>query len=92
MVVITVKGRGDGLYEVTVRQASSTTEHRVTVRESTLERIGRGASAEDLVGASFHFLLEREPKESILREFDLTTISRYFPEYEDEVRAYLEPR
>lgn len=39
----------------------------------------------DLVEASFAFLLEREPKESILREFDLTVIGRYFPEYEQEI-------
>ena len=34
---------------------------------------------------SFRFLLEREPKESILRSFDLTVISRYFSEYEREI-------
>ena len=39
-------------------------------------------SAEELVRRSFEFLLEREPKESILSRFDLTVISRYFPEYE----------
>ena len=31
------------------------------------------------------FLLEREPKESILSRFDLPIISRYFPEYEEEI-------
>jgi hypothetical protein len=34
------------------------------------------------VADSFAFLLEREPKESILREFDLSVITRYYPEYE----------
>jgi hypothetical protein len=38
-----------------------------------------------LVEASFAFLLERETKESILREFDLTVIGRYFHEYEREI-------
>ena len=38
-----------------------------------------------LVEASFAFLLERETKESILREFDLPVIGRYFPEYEPEI-------
>ncbi len=41
----------------------------------------------ELVRASFVFPLEREPKESILREFDLTIIGRYFPDYEREVGA-----
>jgi hypothetical protein len=33
------------------------------------------------VEASFWFLLEREPKESILRRFDLAVIEQYFPDY-----------
>ncbi len=40
---------------------------------------------EELVRKSFEFLLEREPKESILREFNLNVISKYFPEYEKEI-------
>jgi hypothetical protein len=35
------------------------------------------------------FLLDREPKESILRRFDVTEISRYFPEFEREMPRYL---
>jgi hypothetical protein len=42
-------------------------------------------SPEDLVKKSFEFLLEREPKESILRSFNLKIISNYFPEYEKEI-------
>ena len=39
--------------------------------------------------AAFRFLLDREPKESILRRFDVTEISRYFPEFEREMPRYL---
>jgi hypothetical protein len=39
--------------------------------------------------AAFHFLLDREPKESILGRFDATVISRYFPEFERELPRYL---
>jgi hypothetical protein len=39
--------------------------------------------------AAFRFLLDREPKESILRRFDVTAISRYFPEFEREMPHYL---
>jgi hypothetical protein len=42
-----------------------------------------------LVKESFHFLLEREPKESILRSFDLTVIGRYFPAYERQIARRL---
>ena len=40
----------------------------------------------ELVRRSFKFLLGREPKESILKEFNLREISRYFSEYEDEMK------
>ena len=44
---------------------------------------------EELIRKSFEFLLEHEPKESILSRFDLTVISRYFPEYEGEIKKRL---
>jgi hypothetical protein len=70
---------------VTVRDGSET-HHRVRVSRADLARLAPGASDPvDLVEASFAFLLEREPKESILQEFDLTVIGRYFPDYEREI-------
>lgn len=35
----------------------------------------------DIVRASFEFLLERESVDDILKEFDLSVIETYFPEY-----------
>jgi hypothetical protein len=70
---------------VTVRNGSET-RHRVHVARADLARLAPGASDPvDLVKASFAFLLDREPKESILRDFDVTMIGRYFPEYEQEI-------
>jgi len=43
------------------------------------------ADPTELVRRSFEFLLAREPKESILPSFGLSTIVRYFPEYESEI-------
>ena len=54
----------------------------VHVSTKDVERWSRGRSVEDLVADSFGFLLGREPKESILREFDLSVIKRYFPDYD----------
>ena len=52
-----------------------------------LARLAPGAATpDDLVRRSFEFLLEREPKESILGRFDLMVIARYFPEYERTIR------
>jgi hypothetical protein len=76
--------REDGYaFQVTVKEGRSETRHRVTLREADYQRLAGGvASPEDLVAESFRFLLEREPKEAILRSFDLTVIGRYFPEYD----------
>ncbi|MGH2693033.1 MAG: hypothetical protein ACRDHM_11125 [Actinomycetota bacterium] len=47
--------------------------------------------AEDVVRESFLFLLEREPATSILPEFSLDEIGRYFPEYFQELPKRLSP-
>ena len=73
---------GDGYRcQVEVSDGISTSRHLVRVSPSDLERWGRGRPVEQLVRASFDFLLQREPKESILREFDLSVIKRYFPDF-----------
>jgi hypothetical protein len=76
-------------FQVTVREGQSPTSHEVIVTAESLERFGAGASAERLVEESFHFLLEREPKESILSSFELPVIASYFPEYREEIRSRL---
>jgi hypothetical protein len=48
-----------------------------------------GVGDAELVRASFGFLLEREPAVSILRQFSLDVISRYYPEYGAELRRYV---
>ena len=63
------------------------TRHDVTVTTGDLAALAPGATdPEDLVRRSFEFLLEREPKGSILARFDLPLIGRYFPEYERTIR------
>ena len=64
-------------------------EHHVTVSDDDARDLAPGASADDLVRESFAFLLEREPAGSILASFDLSVISRYFPEYRTEIRRRL---
>ena len=74
---------GDGhRCQVAVADRRSTSRHLVRVSRSDFERWGRGRSVEQLVQDSFDFLLRREPKESILREFDLSIIKRYFPDFD----------
>ena len=77
MAQIDVQSLSQREFEVTV---DGTSRHRVTVParygDENLERVVR---------TSFEFLLEREPASSIMREFSLDVIQRYFPEYEDEL-------
>ena len=83
MVEIDVVAEGAS-YRVTVTDGGSST-HLVTVAPSDLERLAEGRSVEALIEASFRFLLDREPKESILSDFDIAVIGRYFREYEREI-------
>lgn len=85
MVRIAVAHETGDDYRVSVEDGSRT-EHVVTVTKADLERYAPGATPERLLEASFEFLLEREPKESILRRFELPVIARYFPEYLQVVR------
>jgi hypothetical protein len=66
------------------------TAHIVDVADADLAGLDPEALEPDrLVRTSFEFLLEREPNTAVLREFELPEIARYFPEYEETVRARL---
>ena len=80
-----VERGGDGwTATVSVRQGDMRTQHRVLVSDDDLHRYG-ATDVTDLVWRSFEFLLEREPATSILREFGIREIERYFPEYREEI-------
>jgi len=87
--LISVQPAGGSRYRVTVEEGATRTEHEVTAGPRDVERYAPGASPEQLLKASFEFLLEREPKESILRRFDLPVIERYFPEFPRKIRDLL---
>ena len=78
---------------VHVDAGGSQTAHRITLRRATYDELSAGGvSPEELVRASFRFLLDREPQESILRAFDLDVIGRYFPDYPRAIGDYFDPR
>ncbi len=71
---------------VTVGDDPDATTHEVTVTSEELARLRPGdATPDSLVADAFAFLLAREPRESILRSFDLPVIGRYFPDWEREI-------
>ena len=87
---VQVEKKKEGEFLVTVTEGRSQSSHRVTVRQEYYEKLSGGnISAEELVRRSFDFLLEREPKESILSQFDLSVIARYFPDYEQQIQKRL---
>lgn len=79
----------DGAYDVTVADDTSSATYRVTADATDVARLAAGAPTQDLIVASFRFLLDREPKESILQNFDLAVIGRYFPDYPSRIADYL---
>lgn len=86
MAGITVTSVGPREFEVAVRDGGSGTSHHVTVPEGLIEKLELPEDdLERVVRESFEFLLEREPASSIMLEFSLDVIPRYFPEYEEEL-------
>jgi len=77
----------EGEFRVRLSEAKSQSTHRVTLSRADYRRLSGGKiEPQELIRLSFEFLLAREPKESILPEFDLPLIGRYFPEYERELK------
>ena len=76
-------------YTVTITEDSSKTNHQVTLSDEYYQRLTGGLrSREDFLKASFEFLLEREGKEEILANFDISQIQKYFPEYESVILSF----
>jgi hypothetical protein len=74
---------------VVVGDDADATQHAVLVDRATLEDLAPAATPEMLVTESFAFLLERESRDSIMREFELPIIGRFFADYPDEIRRRL---
>ena len=91
MSEIVITHRKGAVYDVTVDDGRGASTFAVTVWPSDVERYAPGATPEELLEASFKFLLEREPKEAILRQFDLPVIERYFPDYPRAISVMIRP-
>jgi len=75
-------------FDVLVHEGKSQSRHRVTLSSAEAARFSFAPPAR-VVEASMKFLLDREPKESILDAFDIGVIRRYFPEYDRVMPDYL---
>lgn len=76
--------------DVVVGTDRDATRHTVLVSREDLADLAPGHyDPEELVRASFAFLLEREPREAILHTFELPVIERYFPGYREGIRRQM---
>ncbi|MBI1389010.1 MAG: hypothetical protein GC154_11235 [bacterium] len=83
---IQIQKQGNDVFRVTVK-GRAVSAHTVEVSDSYFNQLTGGeVTKEELLRASFEFLLEREPNTSILSRFDLPVIQRYFSEYEQTMR------
>ena len=80
-MTISVTAKGQDTFEVVVTTQSTTT-HSVTISDAIHTQLTNGKiSKETLLEKSSEFLLEREPNTSILSQFKIEVISKYFPDY-----------
>ena len=87
-MTILIKELSDEEFQVAVNEKNSTS-HNVTLTDDTHQNLTNGkVSKKELIEFSFKFLLEREPNTSILSSFELSVISRYFPEYIKTVKEW----
>jgi hypothetical protein len=87
---IEVEKVGAEEFHVRVADSKSERSYGVTLKKPDYDRIAGGkVEPAELVRRSFEFLLENEPKESILARFDLPIIGHYFPQYEREMQRRL---
>ena len=76
------------LFKVEIDEGGSKSSHSVELFKKDYERLtDTKIEPKELIEKSFDFLLRRESKESILNSFNLMDIARYFPEYENEIKA-----
>ena len=77
-------------FDVAVRDTLGASRHRVTLSVGEAARWAKlGATPSQCVQAAMRFLLDREPKDSILGAFDMRVIRGYFPDFDDAFPGYL---
>jgi len=86
---IFIKELSDNKFEITVNK-KFITKHIVLLTDEYHDILTeKKISKKKLLEYSFRFLLDREPNTSILSSFDLNIISKYFPDYENEIKKFL---
>ena len=88
--MIEVKKKNEQEFLVTIEEKGTRSKHKVTLDNEYYQNLNDGKiTKEELIKKSFEFLLEREPKETILSKFNVRIIKTYFPEYEKNILKIL---
>ncbi len=86
---ILIKQLADNKFEIIVKK-QLITKHIVLLTDEYHDSLTKKQiSKKKLLEYSFEFLMDREPNTSILSSFELDIISKYFPEYESEIKKFL---
>jgi hypothetical protein len=76
-------------FKVVIQEDSTYSEHLVSMDKDFYSRLSTTAEPEKVVKTCFTFLLEKEPVNQIMKEFDVAVIERYFPEFMRELEKRL---
>ena len=86
---IFIKELSDNKFEIIIYK-NPITKHSVLLTDEYHDSLTKKKiSKKKLLEHSFHFLLDRESNTSILSSFELSIISKYFPEFENEIKKFL---
>ena len=83
---IFIKELLDNKFEITVNKRIITKHIVILTNEYHDSLTKKKISKKKLLEYSFQFLMKREPNTSILSFFELNIISKYFPEFENEIK------
>jgi len=84
--MVEIERRSQNEFAVVVEGKGDKRQYIVSLDDNYYHLLTQGRiGKEELIRKSFQFLLEREPKESILAKFNLKLIKSYFPEFEREI-------
>ena len=90
MTTLRVTPMAPGEFGVEVEEGHQVTGHKVRLPDQFLDDLLlTDVDQELIVQETFDFLLEREPHTSILPDFSLEDVSRYFPEFAEELQRRL---
>tara|TARA_Y100000814_G_C12067295_1_gene311750 strand:- start:36 stop:311 length:276 start_codon:yes stop_codon:yes gene_type:complete len=85
---IFIKELLDNKFEITVNKRIITKHIVILTNEYHDSLTKKKIYKKKLLEYSFQFLMKREPNTSILSFFELNIISKYFPEYENEIKNF----